>query len=249
MTVPNEEAWTGFSSFPHLCQQGTREFLHWGIEAFNLANSGCFNPDSELSSGEPSWHAYGKAADFGCWWWDPTDHGDGDRLWNWCLEHKEEIGLQQMIWGNRIVDVRDGHRVRYYSGSDHYNHIHVAMSFRASQDWRPPGLPYTPEEDMTPEEHNRQLGMAWIQLKHDDILNWLAGIEFPQGFENRGKSGNTPRTQSILKGVEIIGNTVIRIEKALGGVKTSVDAVSTVANVVKTTTQRVDASVKKLLPK
>lgn len=137
MTV-RETAATGFRRFPHSCQPGTRRALDWSVREFNLAVSGCLSETSQLSSGAWSWHKYGKAYDVGCWWYDANDKANGDRLFAYVLSHAGDFGLQQMIWGNKIVDIRDGYKVRFYSGMDHYNHLHIAMSYFASQNWQPP---------------------------------------------------------------------------------------------------------------
>lgn len=147
MTV-RETAATGFSFFPHSCQPGCRRALTWMIAEFSLASAGCFNPDSELSGGGWSWHKYGKAIDLGCWWYDAEDKADGDRAWDYVMAHKEDYGLQQMIWGSDIVDIKDGYKVRRYRGKDHYDHIHIAFSYAASQNWMPDGsIPLPPEDD------------------------------------------------------------------------------------------------------
>lgn len=208
MTV-REQAATGFDHFPHVCQPGTTRFLHWGIETFHLANSGCLSETSQLDSGAWSWHKYGKAADFGCWWFDPTDHGDGDRLWNWVIANREALGLQQMIWGNRIVDVRDGYVQRYYDGNDHYNHIHVAIGYNASQNWQPPGTPYPPEmEDvLTTEEHNWLLGISWLAIQNAEDNGHILRALFPSTSGTTDLS-KTSRPADILARVKTIQTAV-----------------------------------------
>lgn len=133
-----EKANSFFATRPHRCQSGCLRASAFLRKKFWLADAGCYNPDSNLDSGEPSWHVYGKAIDLGCWWFDPSDKADGDKCWQYVLDHKEAFGLQQMIWGSKIVDVRDGYRVRRYNGGDHFNHIHIAFSYGASLNWRIP---------------------------------------------------------------------------------------------------------------
>lgn len=149
MTV-RETAATGFASFPHACQSGCKRALAYLMQTYHLANSGCLSETSTLSGGGWSWHKYGKAIDLGCDWHDRVgagDKDDGDSCFNYVLSHREDFGLQQMIWGDKIVDVRDGYKVRMYAHSDHYNHIHIAFSYAASLNWRAPQ-----EDDLTPEQ-------------------------------------------------------------------------------------------------
>lgn len=177
-----ETAATGFDSFPHSCQPGSLRLLNWAVPTFGLASAGCLGEDSQLTSGAWSWHKYGKAVDLGCWWYDPTDHGDGDRFWNWVIHNAELLGLQQMIWGNRIANNENGVIViRYYTRFDHYNHIHVAIGIDASQNWQPPGTPYPPEvEDvLTTEEHNWLLGISWLVLKNEEDTGHIMRALFP----------------------------------------------------------------------
>lgn len=141
-----EQANTGFGNrFPSGCQPGALRFLHWAVATFHLAVAGCFSPVSKLTSGRWSWHKYGKAVDLGANWWSERDRRDGQAFWDWALAHADELGLQQMIWGNMIWDVSFGWRI--YHGRDHYNHIHLAMSYPASQNWRPPTTTPAPPAD------------------------------------------------------------------------------------------------------
>lgn len=194
MTV-RETAATGFSSFPHSCQPGCRRALTWMIAEFSLANSGCLSETSQLSGGGWSWHKYGKAIDLGCWWYDDGDKADGDRAWNYVLTHAGDYGLQQMIWGDRIVDIRDGYKVRRYPGRDHYNHIHIAFSYAASQNWQIPT-----EDDLTPEQA--------------DTLNWI-GLWLKDGGYPARSNGKVSRVEHIEAKVNAIELRVIALQEKM----------------------------------
>lgn len=164
-----ETAATGFSHFPHECQPGSRRAQSFLMKKFRLANSGCLNEYSSLSNGGWSWHKYGKAIDLGAWWHDAEDKADGDACFSYVLAHANDFGLQQMIWGNKIVDIRDGYKVRRYTRSDHYNHLHIALSYDASQRFQPPVdddvIPHYPPE-----------------YKDDPMLTLLRGDQQPHVF-------------------------------------------------------------------
>lgn len=133
-----EQASTGFSRRPTTCQPGCVRLSEHLRRLYNLSNAGCYNPNSHLSSGAPSWHVYGKAIDLGCNWNDPAQRQRGDQCFEWVLARREELNLQQMIWGNRIYDVSYG-GVRTYRHDDHKTHLHIAIGYQASQSWQPRG--------------------------------------------------------------------------------------------------------------
>lgn len=167
MTV-RETAATGFSFFPHECQPGARHAQAFLMKKFRLANSGCLNEFSSLSGGGWSWHKYGKAIDLGAWWHDWEDKVDGDACFAYVLAHASAFGLQQMIWGDKIVDIKDGYRIRRYTRSDHYNHIHIAMSYNASQRFQPP------DDNVTPHYPPEYL--------EDNLITMLRGDQQPHIF-------------------------------------------------------------------
>lgn len=184
--VVRETAATGFARFPHECQPGSHRAQTWLIKEFNLSFSGCLNETSQLTSGAWSWHKYGKAMDLGCWWYDSNDKADGDACFAYVLSHAGDFGLQQMIWGNKIVDVRDGYKVRFYSGLDHYNHIHIAMGYAASQNWQPPSATIPapqPEVEMFRVIKGDQFADRWL-------TNWLERrhIGAKPGFDSAAKA-------------------------------------------------------------
>lgn len=187
--VVRETAATGFSSFPHSCQAGTHRAQEWVIDEFHLAFSGCLNETSQLTSGAWSWHKYGKAMDLGCWYYDANDRADGDRAFAYILQHAEAFGLQQMIWGPTIVDIRDGYKIRHYSGSDHYNHIHVAMSYEASQHWQPPTTPVIQEDEMFRVIKGDAFEDLWL-------TNWLERRKI--GRKPGGSSAATAEANAII---------------------------------------------------
>lgn len=133
-----ETAAYGFASFPHKCQPGTARALAWTMEFFDVASDGCLNEDSHLSGGGWSWHKYGKAYDVAIDWYNKDAAKKGELIFSFVLANAELWGLQQMIAGHKIVDIRDGYKVREYKPDDHMNHVHIAMSYAASLRWQAP---------------------------------------------------------------------------------------------------------------
>lgn len=136
-----EQANTGVAQMAnsHTCQPGSLRLLNFLMATFHVGNDGCFNPLSKLSSGSPSWHVWGKAIDAAANWNDPTQRARGDAVWNWVLANRDALNLQQMIWGTRIWDV-SYQAEHHYGGGDHFNHVHIALGFAASQHWYPPAV-------------------------------------------------------------------------------------------------------------
>lgn len=130
------------------CQPGAARLQAWGINTFKLTNLGCYNPNSHLSGGGPSWHVHGEAIDLGCNWYDETARGRGNAWFAWLIQNREALNLQQAIWGNTIYDVSYG--VRAYNHEDHKNHIHAALGHAAAQNWYPPGTPAPLPPAVTP---------------------------------------------------------------------------------------------------
>lgn len=227
-----EQASTGFSRRPTGCQPGCVRLSGYLRGMFGLADSGCFNPNSVLSSGNPSWHQYGKAIDLGCNWYDGNQRARGDRCFDWVLAHREELNLQQMIWGNRIYDVSYG-GVRTYSHDDHKNHIHIAIGYAASQNWNvgsgpaPQPQPAPEEDDMFgPDDEARMKTIEILLVKvskdNDDLKNGLRKLieaEYPGGdtskisrsrdtiralFPEQGDTARQSRPATILDDVKAL---------------------------------------------
>jgi len=184
---------------------------------FGVGNSGCYNANSTLSSGSPSWHAYGKAIDLGT-----SDRAKGDRVFQWVLDRREELNLQQMIWRDRIYDVGYG-GVRHYSRGDHDTHLHIAIGYQASQSWTPsgpaPAPQPQPEADLTPEEQARlkTVEMLATSIAHDvkklieanyegGDTNQMSRLRHLQRalFPEQGDTSRQSRTATILEDVKAL---------------------------------------------
>lgn len=178
-----------------VCQAGSSSLLRYLMTKFGLANSGCRNPTSLLSSGAPSWHVYGKAIDLGCWWFHPDDKPDGDACWHWLIQHREELWLQQAIWGNRIFDVSYGER-NYYR-SDHYNHIHVALGAGPARNWRPPTA--APDAPGTPLYETGDTGMLFLFQDERDNAIYLKDTASALPPERLDSGSQVAECQALLQ--------------------------------------------------
>lgn len=228
-----ETASTGFARRPSGCQPGSLRLSAHLRALYGLGDSGCYNPNSNLSSGAPSWHVYGKAIDLGCNWYDGAARARGDACFAWVLAHREELNLQQMIWGDRIYDVSYG-GVRPYRHADHKNHLHIAIGYAASQNWQAGAAAQPqpqPEDDLTPEEQARLKTVEMLLVKSskdlDDLkaaVRKLVEAEYPGGdttkisrsrdtiralFPEQGDTARQSRPATILDGV-------VSIQKQLG---------------------------------
>lgn len=142
------------------CQPGARNLQVFAMRTFGLADLGCYNPNSHLSGGGPSWHVHGEAIDLGCNWNDPTARGRGNAWFAWLVAHREELNLQQAIWGNTIYDVSYG--LRAYTHHDHENHIHAALGHAAAANWHEgANVPITPPKPPPPPTKEDQVESAW----------------------------------------------------------------------------------------
>lgn len=164
-----ERASTGFSSFPHKCQPGTARLQAYVSSLFSLPAWGCLGEGSQLTSGAWSWHKYGKAIDTGANWYDDNQQRRGNALFDWAVQNREALNLQQAIFGNRIYDIEYGERI--YHRNDHTNHVHIAIGYHPSQNWTPPGGPYPPttpgDYELTEAEFQRLVGTLQTSIRSE----------------------------------------------------------------------------------
>lgn len=137
------------------CQDGAVRLHNQMIGSYGVSNLGCYNPNSNMSGGGPSWHVHGEAIDCGANWYDAAGRAAGDATFDWIVAHKEELNLQQCIWATRIYDV-SYNEVRGYGGTDHHNHVHAALGHHAAAHWTPTGG----GDDLDATEH------AWLADLH-----------------------------------------------------------------------------------
>lgn len=139
------------TSLPHgICQPGSVRLQAYLMDRYQLGNSGCYNPNSRLDSGAPSFHTTGQGIDLTCNFYDPAQTDRGMQCFQWVLDHKEELDLQQIIADHQIWSSFD-QRVKLYSADDHMYHIHISLGSSASVNWVTPIVPLPlPEKEEIP---------------------------------------------------------------------------------------------------
>lgn len=136
--------------------------------------------------------------------------------------------LKYLIWQARLYDVRNNWQSQANSG--HFDHIHISVRTdfqnHSLGSWSViPVAPKPPEIDMTPEEHNHLLAMAWrVKAVLDNVpaveggplkgevnklhsaLEGLKNVLTPEQFvqlESAAQSGAEAGTANLLDGITV----------------------------------------------
>lgn len=91
-------------------------------------NLGCYNDRSIRGASVPSLHRDGRAIDVGV---DVNNTASGDAmdaLTHTLVEHYAELGMQQLIWYERIWTVGKGWRDFNGSAGPHHDHAHIELT-------------------------------------------------------------------------------------------------------------------------
>lgn len=175
------------------CQTGATNLQNYMMGKNGLSNLGCYNPNSSMSGGGPSWHVHGEAIDLGCNWYDTGARARGDA----CFAEltgplKEELNLQQVIWGDRIYDV-SYNAVHGYGGDDHKNHLHVALGHHAAATWTRPSTQPVPPPQLAELEEPSMI----VIYKGTPHTFWIAGGSSHVGelFHSWGQGTKEPMDQ------------------------------------------------------
>lgn len=102
-----------------------RDSLFFGFPYYR-GNAGCYLRGGTTDSGNPSFHSRGRAIDI----WIATGHSEvGSAMFYWCYDHRNEIGLNEVIFNSRIwrADNPSG-GIRSYTANRHTDHIHIALN-------------------------------------------------------------------------------------------------------------------------
>lgn len=117
-----------------VCQAGTLRLFNYLMSLFQLGNDGCENPNSVLTSGAPSFHVTGEAFDLAANFLDPAQRARGNNAFNWLYNYRDQLNLQQIIFGDRIWSSFD-QEIKNYSHQDHNNHVHTSLGRNAALNW------------------------------------------------------------------------------------------------------------------
>lgn len=205
------------TSLPHgICQPGSVNLQSYLMDMYQLGNSGCYNPDSKLSNGGPSFHTTGQAIDLTCNFYNGDEAARGMECFQWVMDHKEQLDLQQIIGDHQIWSSFD-QRIKVYGDNDHMNHIHISLGSYPSVHWippEPPAPPVPPAPTPQPEELEVSSTIFYKPINqthrfwrgsgpHEGHLlhAWNADLDGPMGFEDLFTAYNIHET--ILPDTEI----------------------------------------------
>lgn len=142
---------------PHGCTPGAvflREMIFARWPKYR-GDAGCYLHNGKTDSGNPSFHSRGRAIDV----WIATGHLDvGTAIFEWCVAHRVEIGLCEVIFNRRIWRGDNlGAGVHAYTVNPHTDHVHIAINRDAAARLLPfyqrVGDPIpTGDDDLTPEQ-------------------------------------------------------------------------------------------------
>lgn len=117
-------------------QPGTRALLTAILQAYPMAsNLGIFNPRDIAGNKWPhvhttlSIHAEGRAGDAG---FGPDEKADGDRLAAALVARAGDLGVQEVIWYQRIWTPGQGWHA-YRGRSTHKDHVHTSQHWLAAR--------------------------------------------------------------------------------------------------------------------
>lgn len=139
-----------------------------------------------------------------------AERAQGDRLAAWLIAHADDIGLQWVIWRQRIYNTaRPGWRVMEDRGgitNNHHDHLHIMLT--ATADW-PAHLDTDQEFDM---EHAQ-----FKKLVKEAINEWFGDpVAYPLQPSERGRS---VRGSSVRNVLIRLSDWTERVAKKTGAVK------------------------------
>lgn len=101
---------------------GTAAFRKVVGEHFGYARTEVVR-DRSRCAGQKSEHCECGAIDF-----FTTDFKKGRTLFDWCVAHAEELGIQSVIFYRRVVGFGDARERQYTGPSPHTDHVHVGLN-------------------------------------------------------------------------------------------------------------------------
>lgn len=117
---------------------GTVRLQRFLVDEFDGTNLGIYNPRDVCGNQWPDWecvgsqHARGAAGDIGFPVVRPEGHADGRRLAAHLVEHHRQLGVQEVIFSARRWTNQTGTWKPYTGRSDHFDHVHYALTADAA---------------------------------------------------------------------------------------------------------------------
>lgn len=81
-----------------------------------------------------STHCYGRGWDAKTSAYSKVGLERGDKLCAALIAHAEELGVQRLIWNRREWNIRLRKWVAYHGASNHTDHVHVELCWKAARD-------------------------------------------------------------------------------------------------------------------
>lgn len=119
------------------CRAGMLRFQVFAQREFGAGTLGCFNPASK-AGGLPSLHADGRAFDAAFDGHTREGWDAGWRLFTWCIDHADEIGLQEILFGGYLWSCLNRHlgiRGPGIQQPEHMNHVHIGLTYDAANNF------------------------------------------------------------------------------------------------------------------
>ncbi len=125
--------------------------------------AGCYLHGGTTDSGNPSFHSRGRAIDI----WIATGHINvGDAIFNWCYDHRNEIGLNEVICNRRIWRADNlSAGIHAYTINAHTDHIHIALN----EDGANARLPFFAGHTVNPDTQRSDMFEATDREKIDKM--------------------------------------------------------------------------------
>src|SRR5688572_10670774 len=95
----------GVNTYGAGCTPGMQRMYEYLSRRFGTGSLGCYNPASRAGGG-PSLHAEGRAQDFALNANDPAQRARGDAMFQFVMNHADELGAQEMLWRGYVWTYR-----------------------------------------------------------------------------------------------------------------------------------------------
>lgn len=141
---------------------------------------GCYNCRTISGTDTLSLHAEGRAIDIGI---VASRKQDGDEIFAWCVANAEALGLQEILWNDRIWSALRP-EVRHRSG--HRDHVHIGLNWDGALKRTSYFSADEPKDE--PMEDNE------IPYYAKDAYSWALSV----GVTNHPDPNHTPTQPEIL---------------------------------------------------
>lgn len=110
-------------------QPGTKALEGAALIYWNTTSDGIYNCRNIRGGSTKSAHAEGRAVDIH---W--TDEATGRVMADFLVAHNAELGIQCVIWWDRIWSFQVGHWHDYHGQDPHHGHLHVEQNWSGARE-------------------------------------------------------------------------------------------------------------------